>query len=61
MNRCYQLCIAWLAMTGLFGSVCSVAAAEVRAANEALEKLMEGNQRYVHASTVCREDWGSVT
>jgi carbonic anhydrase len=59
MNRSYtQLSTPLsLAMTILFGIVLSASAVEIQPTKTVLERLMEGNQRYVTSSTVCHEDW----
>ncbi len=57
MNRCYPLCMALLVVMGLGGPVFSATTENDPPVNKALEKLMEGNQRYISASSVCHEDW----
>lgn len=41
----------------LFAPVVCVAATEDNSAKSALERLIQGNQRYVTSTTVCHEDW----
>jgi len=40
-------------------SFASISAADVKSSKTALNKLMEGNQRYVNSTTVCHEDWSA--
>lgn len=56
MNGCYaQLIVAVLIKICLTTPLFS--AASVSLAKQSLERLMEGNQRYVTSATVCHEDW----
>lgn len=59
MNRFYtHLNFAFLlAGISLFGSASSVSAANANSPKDALDRLMQGNQRYVTSTTVCHDDW----
>lgn len=59
MNRFhFQLHFAIpLALTLLFGAVFSISAIEANPAKNPMERLIQGNQRYVTSTTVCHEDW----
>lgn len=48
-----------LALILLFAPVVSVSAVEVNPAKNPLERLVQGNQRYVTSKTVCHEDWAA--
>lgn len=48
-----------LALTMFFGPVCSLSAVEANPSKNPLERLMQGNQRYVSSTTVCHEDWSA--
>lgn len=45
--------------TVLFVSLSSLFATKIFAATDALEKLIQGNERYVESQTVCHEDWSA--
>ena len=59
MNRFhFQLSLALsLALILLFTTGFSVSAAETNPSKNPLERLIQGNQRYVNSTTVCHEDW----
>lgn len=46
-----------LAIAMLLGPILSVSAEDATHAKKALDRLAEGNQRYVNSTTVCHEDW----
>ncbi|MBA3721143.1 MAG: carbonic anhydrase [Parachlamydiaceae bacterium] len=43
----------------LFAPVFSIVAIEANPAKNLLERLLQGNQRYVNSETVCHEDWSA--
>lgn len=54
----FQLHLALpLALILLFAPVFTVLAKEVNPSKNPLERLIQGNQRYVTSTTVCHEDW----
>lgn len=59
MNRFhFQLHVALpLALALFFAPVFSISAIDANPAKTPLERLMQGNQRYVTSTTVCHEDW----
>ncbi len=59
MNRFYTKSYIALGFIGvfLFGSIFSIPAADTHPAENALETLIQGNERYVNSSTVCHDDW----
>lgn len=59
MNKFYtRLSLAFsLASIVLLSPLFSVSAAEVNPAKDPLERLKQGNQRYVTSTTVCHDDW----
>lgn len=59
MNRFHfqVYCALPLVMALLFAPVFSGWAAEANPAKDPLERLIQGNQRYVTSTTVCHEDW----
>lgn len=58
MNRFhFQLHDISFALILLFAPVLSVLALEVNPVKNPLERLTQGNQRYVSSKTVCHEDW----
>ncbi len=60
MKRCYfpQLILPF-AFLILITSVFSASAAETNPSKTPMEKLIQGNQRYVDSETVCQNDWNS--
>ena len=60
MKRCYfpQLILPF-AFLMLITSVFSASAAETNPSKTPMEKLIQGNQRYVDSETVCQNDWNS--
>lgn len=60
MNRFHlQLQATMLAFALFFSPTPSVSAIEVNPAKNPLERLIQGNQRYVNSTTVCHEDWSA--
>lgn len=59
MNRFYfqQRFVLLLALGLLFTTISSVSAVESNPSKNPLQRLMQGNQRYVTSTTVCHEDW----
>ena len=48
-----------LALALLFAPVFSVSAIDATPAKNPLERLIQGNQRYVTSTTVCHNDWAA--
>lgn len=58
MNKFYfQFQASVIALTVLFSSTLSVSAVETNPAKDPLERLSQGNQRYMTSTTVCHDDW----
>jgi len=58
MKKCFNQFNVVLALVAtVSGLISSLSAADVNPAKNALEKLKDGNQRYVNSSTVCHDDW----
>jgi len=57
MNRYQSQLHALLLALIFFAPVCTVSAVEVNPSKNPLERLVQGNQRYVSSTTVCHEDW----
>ncbi len=55
----FQLHALKLVLILLFTPVFSITAIEVSPAKNPLERLTQGNQRYVTSTTVCHEDWSA--
>lgn len=47
------------AFATLFVSISSVSAVEINPPKDPLERLIQGNQRYIDSATVCHEDWSA--
>lgn len=57
MNRFHVLPRFALSFALFFAPIFSVSAVEANPSKNPLERLMQGNQRYVNSTTVCHEDW----
>lgn len=55
--HCLLQAILSLALPLIFAPISSVAATEEQPAKNPMERLIQGNQRYVTSTTVCHEDW----
>lgn len=60
MNRLYHE-LMWGAMLtcALFTTLFSLSAQEPNSAKSQLQRLIQGNQRYVNSETVCHKDWSA--
>ncbi len=56
MNRFHSLTLALILF---FAPVFSVSAVEVNPAKNSMERLIQGNHRYVTSTTVCHTDWSA--
>jgi carbonic anhydrase len=60
MNKFYiRFQAIMLASSLLFGSLVQLSAVETNPAKDPLDRLIQGNQRYVSSNTVCHEDWSA--
>jgi carbonic anhydrase len=58
MKRFFNRTISAVASASIFYCA-AVFAADVPSTKSALDRLLEGNQRYVNSATVCHEDWAA--
>lgn len=56
MNR-FHFLSRFVLSFALFAPIFSMSAAESNSSKNPLDRLMQGNQRYVNSTTVCHDDW----